>query len=117
VRRVVEVKDCTPEELVIKEFNVSVYCSNTGALRWALPRLSNDNAQGEYYLTGVAQVLAERGRHVETVRAESIEETLGINDRAELELAERLKDIPRAQSVPELVDASIPLGRWRRTSP
>jgi hypothetical protein len=33
VRRVVEVKDCTLKELVIKEFNVSVYCSNTGALR------------------------------------------------------------------------------------
>jgi hypothetical protein len=39
------------------------------------------------------------------------EETSGINDRADLELAERLKDIPRAESVPELVDASIPLGR------
>jgi bifunctional UDP-N-acetylglucosamine pyrophosphorylase/glucosamine-1-phosphate N-acetyltransferase len=117
VRRVVEVKDCTPEELAIKEFNVGVYCFITGALRWTLPRLSNDNAQGEYYLTNMVEVLAERGWHVETVRAESIEETLGINNRADLELAERLKDIARAESVSELVDASIAFGRWRRTSP
>ena len=95
----------------------SVHCSNPGALRWALSRLSNDNAQGEYYLAGMVQVLAERGRHVETVRAESIEETLGINYRADLEPAERLKDIARAESVSELVDASIALGRQRRTSP
>jgi bifunctional N-acetylglucosamine-1-phosphate-uridyltransferase/glucosamine-1-phosphate-acetyltransferase GlmU-like protein len=93
-----------------------VHSSNPGGLRWGLPCLSNDNAQSEYYLTGVGQVLAERGRHAETVRAESIEETLGINDRADLEPAERLKDIARAQSVPELTDASILLGRWRRTS-
>jgi bifunctional UDP-N-acetylglucosamine pyrophosphorylase/glucosamine-1-phosphate N-acetyltransferase len=117
VRRVVEVKDCTPEELEIKEFNVGVYCFNTGALRWALPRLSDDNAQGEYYLTDVVQILAEGGRRVETVRIETIEETLGINNRADLELAGRLKDIARAESVSELVDASIALGRRRRRSP
>ncbi len=54
---------------------------------------------------------------METVRTESIEETLGINDRADLELAERLKNIARAESVSELVDASIALERQRRTSP
>jgi bifunctional UDP-N-acetylglucosamine pyrophosphorylase/glucosamine-1-phosphate N-acetyltransferase len=110
VRRVVEVKDCTPEELAIKEFNVGVYCFGVEALRWALPRLSNDNAQGEYYLTDVVQVLAEGGRRVETVRTESIEDTLGINDRADLELAGQLKDIAHAESVSELVDAYIALG-------
>jgi bifunctional UDP-N-acetylglucosamine pyrophosphorylase/glucosamine-1-phosphate N-acetyltransferase len=115
VRKVVEVKDCTPGELAIKEFNVGVYCFGAEALQWALPRLSSDNAQGEYYLTDVIQVLAEDGQRVETVRTESLEETLGINDRADLELAERLKDIARAESVSELVDSSIALGRWRRT--
>ena len=117
VRKVVEVKDCTPEELAIKEFNVGVYCFGVEALRWALPRMSDDNAQDEYYLTDVVHILTEGGRRVETVRTESIEETLGINDRADLELAERLKDIARAESVSELVDASIALGRQRRTSP
>jgi bifunctional UDP-N-acetylglucosamine pyrophosphorylase / glucosamine-1-phosphate N-acetyltransferase len=116
VKKVVEVKDCTPEELEIKEFNVGVYCFGAGALQWVLPRLSDDNAQGEYYLTDVVHILAGDGRRVETVRTENIEESLGINDRADLEVAERLKDIARAESVSELVDASIALGRRRRTS-
>jgi len=114
VRKVVEVKDCTPEELEIKEFNVGVYCLGADALRWALPRLSRDNAQDEYYLTDVVGILTGGGRHVETVRTDRIEETLGINDRADLELAERLKDIARAESVSELVDASIALQRLHR---
>jgi len=116
VKKVVEVKDCTPEELKIKEFNVGVYCFGAEALKWALPRLSDDNAQGEYYLTDVVHILADAGQRVETVQTENIEETLGINDRADLELAERIKDIARAESVSELVDASIALGSRRRTS-
>jgi bifunctional UDP-N-acetylglucosamine pyrophosphorylase/glucosamine-1-phosphate N-acetyltransferase len=99
VKGVVEVKDCTPEELAIKEFNVGVYCFGVEALRWALPRLSNDNAQGEYYLTDVVHILAGGGRRVAAVRTKDIEETLGINDRADLELAGRLEDIARAEGV------------------
>jgi bifunctional UDP-N-acetylglucosamine pyrophosphorylase/glucosamine-1-phosphate N-acetyltransferase len=91
VRRVVEVWDCSPGELAIKEFNVGVYCFVAEALRWALPRLRNDNAQGEYYLTDVVQVLVEGGRRVETVRTERVEEALGINDPADLELAAATK--------------------------
>jgi bifunctional UDP-N-acetylglucosamine pyrophosphorylase/glucosamine-1-phosphate N-acetyltransferase len=51
VQKVVEVKDCTPEELALKEVNVGVYCFDAESLRWALPRLTNANAQHEYYLT------------------------------------------------------------------
>jgi bifunctional N-acetylglucosamine-1-phosphate-uridyltransferase/glucosamine-1-phosphate-acetyltransferase GlmU-like protein len=116
VRKVVEVKDCTPEELEIKEFNAGVYCFGAEALKWAQPRLSDDNARGEYYLTDVVHILSDTGQRVETVQTENIEETLGINDRADLELAERIKDIARAESVSELVDASIALGSRRRTS-
>jgi bifunctional UDP-N-acetylglucosamine pyrophosphorylase/glucosamine-1-phosphate N-acetyltransferase len=97
VRKVVEVKDCTPEELEVKEFNVGVYCFDAEALRWALPRLTSDNAQGEYYLTDVVQVLAEGGRRVETVRTDRFEEALGINDREDLESAERLKNRARSE--------------------
>jgi bifunctional N-acetylglucosamine-1-phosphate-uridyltransferase/glucosamine-1-phosphate-acetyltransferase GlmU-like protein len=64
----------------------------------------------------VVHILSDTGQRVETVQTENIEETLGINDRADLELAERIKDIARAESVSELVDASIALGSRRRTS-
>jgi bifunctional N-acetylglucosamine-1-phosphate-uridyltransferase/glucosamine-1-phosphate-acetyltransferase GlmU-like protein len=48
----------------------------------------------------VVQILVEGGWRVKTVRTESIEETLGINDRADLELAERLKDIAARRASP-----------------
>src|SRR5919199_499911 len=65
VKRVVEVKDCTAEELKVREVNVGVYCFEAGALRWALPRLDDDNAQGEYQLTDVVEVLVGGGHRVE----------------------------------------------------
>jgi len=114
VIRVVEVKDCTPEELRLKEVNVGVYCFGADALRWALPRLTNDNAQREFYLTDVVGILAAAGQRVETVRTDRLEETLGINDRAHLEFAERLEDIAYAESLYELIDASAALERGRR---
>jgi hypothetical protein len=51
---------------------------------------------------------------VETLRATNLEETLGINDRAHLEFAESLADIAYAESLYELIDASISLERDRR---
>ncbi len=114
VRKVVEVKDCTPEELALKEVNVGVYCFDAEALRWALPRLTNNNAQHEYYLTDITEILASAGRRVETVRTENLEETLGINDRTHLQFAERLKHIEYAESLYELIDAVAALERQRR---
>jgi bifunctional UDP-N-acetylglucosamine pyrophosphorylase/glucosamine-1-phosphate N-acetyltransferase len=111
VLKVVEVKDCTPEQLLLKEVNVGVYCFDAEALQWALPRLTNHNAQQEYYFTDVVGLLADAGRRVETVRTENLEETLGINDRSHLEFAERLRDIEYAESLYELVDASVALAR------
>ena len=116
VIKVVEVKDCTPEELEVKEVNVGVYCFDAEALRWALPRLSNDNAQGEYYLTDVVQILTENGQGVETVRTDNLEETLGINDRAHLEFVTELTDIAYAESLYEIIHASIALERRRGAS-
>jgi bifunctional UDP-N-acetylglucosamine pyrophosphorylase/glucosamine-1-phosphate N-acetyltransferase len=93
VIRVIEVNDCAPEELKISEVNVGVYCFDAEALRWALPRLEAENAQNEYQFTDVVQVLAEGGRRVETVQTANLEETLGINDWTDLELAQRLKGV------------------------
>ena len=117
VAKIVEVRDCTPAELAINELNAGVYCFDAEALEWALPRLTNQNAQQEFYLTDVVQILAEAGRRVETVETKNFEETLGINDRRHLEFAERLLDIAYAESLYELIDAAIALGRRRERSP
>ncbi len=91
--RCVEQKDGTPEELAIKEVNVSIYCFNPGALLAALDHLTTDNAQGEYYLTDVPQILMNQQRRIGIFRYENAETVRGINTRVELaELEKQLRD-------------------------
>jgi bifunctional UDP-N-acetylglucosamine pyrophosphorylase / glucosamine-1-phosphate N-acetyltransferase len=84
VEHVVEQADATPEELEIHEISTSIYCFRRGLLAPALRRLSPENAQGEYYLTDAVSVLKETGHAVVAVVAEDPNETVGINDRAQL---------------------------------
>ena len=88
VRRVVEHKDATPEERAIDEINTSIYCFRRSVLAPALRRLTPDNAQGEYYLTDVIGVLHDAGYNVVSMVAADAMETAGINDRAQLAIAE-----------------------------
>jgi bifunctional UDP-N-acetylglucosamine pyrophosphorylase/glucosamine-1-phosphate N-acetyltransferase len=88
VARVVEHKDATPEEREINEINTSIYCFRRGVLAPALRRLTPDNAQGEYYLTDVVGVLYEAGYNVVSMVAADPMEPAGINDRAQLAVAE-----------------------------
>jgi bifunctional UDP-N-acetylglucosamine pyrophosphorylase/glucosamine-1-phosphate N-acetyltransferase len=111
VTRIVEVKDATPEEYAVKEVNVGMYCFDCQPLLSALGELSNDNAQGEYYLTDVVEIMCNKGLRVETVTADTLEETLGINDPHHLQFAEKLSDIEYAESLYELIDATLAMTR------
>jgi len=106
IRRIVEVKDADPRTLAIKEVNVGLYCFESVALLDALDRLSNDNAQGEYYLTDVAELIADAGGRIETIVAPTLEETLGVNDPDHLRFAESLTHLDYAESLYALVDAA-----------
>ncbi len=91
VARVVEAKadgDATAEELAIREINAGTYAFEAGPLATALRGLSNDNAQGEYYLTDVFATLREAGQAVAAHLAEDFAVTMGVNNRAELAEAE-----------------------------
>jgi len=90
VQRIVEQSDGNPEELAIREVNPSIYCFRRAFLAPALRRLSPENAQGEYYLTDVIEVLRSAGHAVLAVPATDATETLGVNDRAQLAAAETL---------------------------
>jgi bifunctional UDP-N-acetylglucosamine pyrophosphorylase / glucosamine-1-phosphate N-acetyltransferase len=84
VRRIVEQRDAGKRELAIRECNTGVLCAPAKRLKAWLARLTNDNAQGEYYLTDViAMAVAERVS-VEPLTAPSAEEALGVNDKAQL---------------------------------
>jgi bifunctional UDP-N-acetylglucosamine pyrophosphorylase/glucosamine-1-phosphate N-acetyltransferase len=88
VARVVEEADATDEERAVTEVNTSIYCFRFGLLAPSLRRLSPANAQGEYYLTDVVGVLYEAGYRVESLVVGDPMEAAGVNDRAQLAVAE-----------------------------
>ena len=88
VARVVEHGDATEEQLEVREVNTSMYCVKRSVLAPSLRRLSPSNAQGEYYLTDVVEVLYEAGHRVGSVVVEDTMEVAGVNDRAQLAIAE-----------------------------
>lgn len=102
--RCVEQKDAAPEELAVKEVNVSIYCFNPQALITALEHLNNDNAQNEYYLTDVPQILMNQGKRLGLFCYENPQEVRGINTR--VELAELERDL-REKKLRELMLAGV----------
>lgn len=85
---IVEHKDATPEQLEVDEVNMSTYLFQTADLLDSLDRLSNDNAQAEYYLTDCARLLHEAGKAVEALPVLQDCESLSINNRDELKLVD-----------------------------
>lgn len=82
--RIVEQKDATEAEQLLNEVNLGVYCFARAHLDRDLGRLTNDNAQGEYYITDLAGMAASDGRRVVPVVLEDSGEAQGINDLAQL---------------------------------
>jgi bifunctional UDP-N-acetylglucosamine pyrophosphorylase/glucosamine-1-phosphate N-acetyltransferase len=89
VERIVEVRDATPAELEVDEMNAGIYAYDESALREAVSRLRNDNAQGEYYLTDTIADFVQSGKRVVPVMAGDHLHVLGINDRVELAIARK----------------------------
>lgn len=81
---IVEHKDASVSELLIREINSGVYCFETEFLLKALPSLKNNNSQGEYYLTDVVSCAVNGGEKAGAYLAQQHEEVLGINDRKQL---------------------------------
>ena len=77
VRRIVEFADASEEERAVRELNSGTYAFRAKDLFAALPRLSNDNAQEEYYLTDVVRLMIDDGLAVVAVEAEDPRECMG----------------------------------------
>ncbi|OGB65712.1 MAG: hypothetical protein A2Y94_04975 [Caldithrix sp. RBG_13_44_9] len=90
VRQIVEQKDATADILKIREINVGIYIFQCRLLFDTLPRLSNNNSQGEYYLPDVIKIYVDRGDKVAAILTPNAEETHGINDITQLEHAEKI---------------------------
>ena len=86
---IVEHKDATNEQREIREVNMSTYLFNNADLLDSLSKLSNDNAQGEYYLTDCARLLHEAGRPVKALPVLKDCESLSINNPEELQVVDQ----------------------------
>lgn len=88
--KIVEEKDATLEERTIQEINTGTYCFNVPKLKEALKQITPQNAQGEYYLTGVFDLFLAQGDKITTYCTEDANEALGINSRVQLAEAEHV---------------------------
>ncbi len=82
--RIVEQKDASDEQREIDEINSGIYCFDARKLFAALVNVQNNNAQGEYYLTDVPQILREQGDDVAIFLHKDEHEIEGVNDRRQL---------------------------------
>ena len=90
VEKIVEHKDATDEERKVREVNSGIYCFEAKELFDALAKVTCDNAQGEYYLPDVLEILQKNGEKIWAVAADDYESTLGINSRVQLAGAEKI---------------------------
>ena len=84
VEKIVEFKDASEEERKVREVNTGIYAFNNEALFEGLKLLKNDNAQKEYYITDLVEILKGLGRTVKAVKAGDWLEVQGVNDNVEL---------------------------------
>lgn len=86
---IVEQKDATDAQKAITEINSGIYCVDNALLHKYLPILSNDNAQGEYYLTDIVKLAVADGVTIATIAPKYEFEIEGVNDRIQLAALER----------------------------
>ena len=84
VAGIVEEKDATPEQRAINEINSGILAFDADFLADALPRIGNDNAKGEYYLTDTVRIAREAGLAVGAFAIDDVMQTEGANDRVQL---------------------------------
>lgn len=89
VEAIVEQKDCTPGQLEIRDVNAGIYLFKHHVLETYLPRLSNDNAQQEYYLTDVIALARADGLAITPLWVDEAS-FKGVNSRADLAKAEEI---------------------------
>ena len=87
---IVEEKDATDEEKKIKEVNSGVYAFDCQKLLSSLSFLSNENAQGEYYLPDLLKIFKNRGYRVVAVKSRDFDSLRGVNNRYELSVVEEI---------------------------
>lgn len=87
VVKIVEARDATGAERDIKEVNTGAYCFSVEDLRLVIDKMTNDNAQGEYYITQLVELLSSMNKRVTSYITDLGSLALGINSRQDLSFA------------------------------
>ena len=88
--RIVEGKDCTPEQARIQELFSGVLVFDSHRLFEVLPQVGRNNVQGEYYLTEVPELMAKKGMKVLTYRTDDGDDLRGVNTAEDLAKCEEV---------------------------
>jgi bifunctional UDP-N-acetylglucosamine pyrophosphorylase/glucosamine-1-phosphate N-acetyltransferase len=89
-KKIVEQKDASPGEAMVKEINSGTYVFECGPMFGALSQIKPQNVQNEYYLTDVLPILRKEYGKVQIFTHEDADEALGINNRVQLAVAEQI---------------------------
>lgn len=104
IKGIIEEKDCSEEQKKIKEINTGILAADTKYLKKWLKRLTNENAQKEYYLTDIVKFAVEDNITVSSHRVENEITILGVNSKRELANVERGFQLNKAE---ELLDKGV----------
>lgn len=102
--RVAEEKDASPREKKIREVNTGIYIFRASDLLRVLPKISNANRKGEFYLTDAVALLSSRGQKVSVVKTGNAAEVVGVNTRFELAQA---ADALRLRKIKTLAESGV----------
>ncbi|OHX22088.1 bifunctional UDP-N-acetylglucosamine diphosphorylase/glucosamine-1-phosphate N-acetyltransferase GlmU [Chromobacterium sphagni] len=106
LKAIVEHKDCTAEQLAIREINTGMMALPNAQLAGWLNALKNGNAQGEYYLTDVLELAVKDGVAVESASVAASWEAAGVNNKLQLAELERILQQNQAHA---LLEAGVTL--------
>ena len=90
IEKIVEEKDANSQEKLINEVNTGMMSAPAVVFNEYLPKLNNENAQGEYYLTDLVALLRADGKEVNPVKAPEFSVLCGVNNKVQLSFIERL---------------------------
>lgn len=99
IKAIVEQKDADEDQLLVNEVNTGIMAVSAKKLKQWLPKLSSNNAQGEYYLTDIIEMAVSDGMEVIASHPKSAMEVEGANNRVQVAAIERFYQLQQANKL------------------
>jgi len=106
LEKIVEEKDASEEEKLVREINTGIFCVNVQFLIEGLSQIGKENLQGEYYLTDLVEIARKKGFRCSAHMVADPLEVMGINTRVDLAMAH---EVLRQEKMKELMLSGVTL--------